>query len=687
MRNSTKVVTTMMCFAWTGIAVSQALDSLIHASLPFAYEQLEQSTQEIGNFSRHPEKTETNGRWLQHNRDNWTSGFFSGTLWYAYALTKEQQWRDFAISWSADLESRKNSTGTHDVGFQMMSSWGNWYKLTGREQNIEVLRQTATSLAKRYNETIGCIRSWGGVNDTQNFLVIVDNMMNLELLFWAAAHGGEQRFYDIAVRHAEKTMQQHVRENGSTYHVIDYNFDGTVKRKYTHQGYADWSTWSRGQAWGIYGYTMTYRETKDARFLQTAIKMADYFLANLPEDFVPYSDFDSPNIPNEAKDASAAAITCSALFELDIFVEGDTYKRAAENILASLLSNYLAAGAPLSSILQKGCVRYGSFEQGLIYADYYLLESIIRYLGIELKPIDPQEPEERLFSDIPFFGDADNYQPCTSSRWSVGPDEGDLRYYINTTDYTNQDGERLGEYSLLKDSVYADFAMTFKAKSPEDFGANDWVDLTIIFGYLNNENYNYAMLNSNPAENGNAVFAVRHGVRQRIDFISQAGIVDNYYHDYHFVRQGSAIYVSIDGKLFYNFDAADLAQTGAVGLGSYNDAVYFDDILISRIVDTQSNSESTQPLSFTLLPNFPNPFNQSTTIQFVLEKAQYIELMVFDATGRFVALLFRGQHPAGKGQLIWDGRDETGHNVSSGVYLLSLTGSERKVIRKILLIK
>ncbi|MBN1478728.1 glycoside hydrolase family 88 protein [candidate division KSB1 bacterium] len=687
MRSRVKIATTLICIAWTYVAVPQELDSLIEASLPFVFDQLEQSTQEIANVSRHPEKTEPNGRWLLHNRDNWTSGFFSGALWYAYALTEEPHWRDYAIAWSSDLESRKNSTGTHDVGFQMMSSWGNWFKLTGREQNVEVLLQTARSLAKRYNETIGCIRSWGGVNDTQNFLVIVDNMMNLELLFWAAAHGGEQRFYDIAVRHAEKTMQQHVRDDGSTFHVIDYNFDGTVKRKYTHQGYADWSTWSRGQAWGIYGFSMTYRETKNPQFLQTAIKMADYFLANLPDDFVPYSDFNSPNIPNESKDASAASITCSALFELDTFVEGDKYKKAAENILIALLSNYLAAGTPLSSILQKGCVRYGSHEQGLIYADYYVLEAIIRYLGIELKPIDPQEPEERLFSDIPFFGDANNYQPYTSSRWSVGPDQGDQRYYINTSDYTNQDGERVGEYSLLKDSVYTDFTLTFKAKSPENLSGNDWVDFTVIFGFLNNDNYNYAMLNSNPAENGNAVFAVRNGIRQRIDFVSQAGIVDNNYHAFQFIKQGNTIHVAIDGTLFYRFASADLAQTGAVGVGSYNDAVYFDDILMTRTGDTRSTNMPAQPVSFALFPNHPNPFNNNTTIQFVIEKPQYIELMVHDATGRLVATLFRGSHAAGRGQLVWDGRNDAGGNVSSGVYLLSLTGSENKVIRKILLIK
>lgn len=671
---------------YTTISFPQDLDSLIEASKPFILDQLLQSTQEIGSFSQHPEKTESNGRWQTHNRDNWTSGFVSGALWYAYALTEDQKWRDLASSWSADLESRKNNSGTHDVGFQMMSSWGNWYRLTGREQNINVLITTANSLAKRFNETIGCTRSWGSVNETDNFLVIVDNMMNLELLFWAAKNGGASRLYDIAVSHADKTMQNHVRENGSTFHVIDYNFNGTVKRKYTHQGYQDWSTWSRGQAWGIYGFTLSYRETKEQEFLDTAIKMADYFIDNLPDDYVPYSDFDSPNIPNESRDVSAAAITCSALFELDTFVEGDKYKTAAENILSSLLLNYLSKGTNLSSILQKGCVRYGSHEQGLIYADYYLLEAIIRYRGIELKPIDPVEPKEQLFSDISFFGDAQNYSRYTDSHWSVGPDEGDIRYYINTSDYTNRDGERVGEYSLIQDSVYSDFSLTFSAKSPEDYNSNDWVDFTVLFGYVNEENYNYAMLNSNTGENGNAVFFVRNGVRQNIAHVEKAALFDNDYHSYEFTKSGSTIHYKIDNQLFYSFDFPGLMQEGAVGFGSYNDAVYFDDIYVTRTVDTGVKNYSYLS-SFVLVDNFPNPFNSSTTIRFSLSHESNISIAIFDVSGRLVKILFQGKHPAGEGLVRWDGADASGQTVSSGVYIVRLEHSQGTLFNKMLLVK
>jgi len=171
------------------LTASVKLDTLIQKHLPYMLAQLEATSIELGSSSVHPEKTQSDGTWTRNSRNNWTSGFYSGALWYAFALTKERQWYDLATQWSRDLESRKNNTGTHDVGFQMMSSWGNWYKLTGREDNIDVLIQTASSLSQRFNETIGCTRSWGSINEDNNFLVIVDNMMNLELLFWATKKG------------------------------------------------------------------------------------------------------------------------------------------------------------------------------------------------------------------------------------------------------------------------------------------------------------------------------------------------------------------------------------------------------------------------------------------------------------------------------------------------------------------
>jgi hypothetical protein len=245
-----------------------------------------------------------------------------------YEGTGDTHWREWAEAWTAGLADEKNDTSTHDVGFKIFSSFGHGYRLTGNAAYREVILQAARTLATRFNPTVGCIRSW----DRNRFPVIIDNMMNLELLFWASKNGGDSAWYDMAVSHALQTMKNHVREDGSTYHLVDYDPDtGAIINKFTVQGYDKESTWARGQAWGMYGFTMAYRETGDVRFLNTAQLIADYFIDNLPEDRVPYWDFEAPNIPHEEKDSSAAAIAASGLLELSTLVmDEDTQARPVQ---------------------------------------------------------------------------------------------------------------------------------------------------------------------------------------------------------------------------------------------------------------------------------------------------------------------------------------------------------------------
>jgi hypothetical protein len=265
-------------------------------------------------------------------------------------------------------------------------SFGNGYRLTKAEPYKTVILQTASTLATRFNPTVGCIKSWD--NRKWPYPVIIDNMMNLELLFWASQNGGTRQMYDIAVRHAETTMRNHFRPDGSTYHVLSYDStDGSVIWKGTHQGYADSSCWSRGQAWGIYGYTMTYRFTKDPRFLQTARRAADYFLDHLPPDHVPYWDFNAPNIHDEPRDVSAGAIVASALLELSRFMNEqpakEKYFRAAVSILEALsVQPYFVESEASAGILKYAVGnRPGGSEidVSLIYGDYYFIEALIRY--------------------------------------------------------------------------------------------------------------------------------------------------------------------------------------------------------------------------------------------------------------------------------------------------------------------
>lgn len=351
------------------------------------------SVAQLADSVRFPRATLPNGRWKEVPATDWTSGFFPGTLWYHYEFTEDPFFRQAAERWTAKLEPMQFFTGNHDIGFMIGSSFGNGYRLTGNPGYREVLLQAARTAITRYTPAVGCIKSWD--NPRWKYPVIVDNLMNLELLFWAVQNGADSSLYRMAVSHAEKTMQNHVRYDGSTFHVVNYDpSTGEVLGRHTAQGYADSSTWARGQAWAVYGFTMVYRCTRDPRFLQTAEKVAAYFVDHLPEDHVPYWDFRAPDIPNEPRDASAAAIAASALLELSTFTadpdRAARWRSSAESILRSLASDtYLSTVAPSNGILLHSVTSKPAnieVDVSLIYADYYLLEALLRYRRLTSSP-------------------------------------------------------------------------------------------------------------------------------------------------------------------------------------------------------------------------------------------------------------------------------------------------------------
>ena len=363
---------------------AQNLDPLATHALEFAGTQLAASVADVDDPSRFPRSTLADGSWRLEDSGSWTSGFFPGCLWRMQEAEGGGSWRSWAESWTAEMEGEKNDTGSHDVGFKIFCSFGNGYRLTGNASYPAIIRQGAQALASRFNTTVGCTRSW----DNRHFPVIIDNMMNLEILFWAARHGGDAAWYDMAVSHALRTRQDHVRADGSTYHLVDYDPQtGAILFRGTVQGSSNNSTWARGQAWAVYGFTMAYRETQDARFLDTARRVADYFIDHLPADRVPYWDFQAPNIPNEPKDSSAAAIAASGLLELATLVTDPTartrYRNAALGILSALCSPaYLAEGSPSAGILLHGTGNRPNNTEvnvSLIYGDYYFLEALLRY--------------------------------------------------------------------------------------------------------------------------------------------------------------------------------------------------------------------------------------------------------------------------------------------------------------------
>jgi hypothetical protein len=371
-------------------ARSQNLDSLAQDAIDFAALQLNKSIESLGDSSLFPRSTAQDGKWKTVEPADWTSGFFPGVLWYAYELTGTTSLRRQAERWTARLAEQQYNTRTHDVGFMIYCSFGNGYRLHPTQAYKQTLLHAATSLSTRFNTKVGGIRSWD--NSQWDFPIIIDNLMNLELLLWASENGGGKHFYAIAVEHAYTTMRQHVRSDGSTFHVVSFDTSsGKVLTKETHQGYANESVWARGQAWGLYGFTMVYRETGERKFLETAQRLANWYIEHLPGDFVPYWDFKAPLIPNEPRDCSSAAIAASALFDLGGLTKSrqlkHKYLRVAECILASLCSSrYLARGTPSSGVLVHATGNWPAkteIDVSLIYADYYFLEALARYRRLQ----------------------------------------------------------------------------------------------------------------------------------------------------------------------------------------------------------------------------------------------------------------------------------------------------------------
>ena len=327
--------------------------------------------------------------------NDWRSGFFAGTLWHVYDYTNDPYWRQEAISWTWPVEEAKWNKGTHDLGFMIGDSFGKAWELTNERSYKDVMLQAAQTLITRFNPQVGCIRSWDHNRDKWKYPVIIDNMMNLEMLFNATQLTGDSIYWKIAIKHADNTMKNHFRPDYSSYHVVDYDPEtGAVRQQCTHQGYSDDSFWSRGQGWGLYGYTMCYRFTKNPAYLAHAEHIADFFLnlPNQPDDLIPYWDMKAPNIPNAPRDASAAAITASALYELCTYVspkKGKQYRNIADKIVHNLRTHYQAeTGTNYGFLLLHSTGHHPAGKEidvPLNYADYYYLEAMMRMAALQAK--------------------------------------------------------------------------------------------------------------------------------------------------------------------------------------------------------------------------------------------------------------------------------------------------------------
>uniref|UniRef100_F4CAG8 Glycosyl hydrolase family 88 n=1 Tax=Sphingobacterium sp. (strain 21) TaxID=743722 RepID=F4CAG8_SPHS2 len=367
----------------------------------FINEQLSQAVTQYKTLRQHLPKgvfprTYEHDSLLVSKSNSWISGFYPGTLWYLYEFSGDESLRKEAESRMKDLEKEQYNKGTHDLGFMLYCSFGNGLRLTGNSHYQEVLLQGATSLISRFNPQVGCIRSWDHHQEKWEFPVIIDNMMNLELLNWANRVSNNERYAEIARTHANTTLKNHFRQDNSSYHVVDYaTATGAIRHKQTAQGAFDESAWARGQAWGLYGYTMMYRDTRHEAYLQQAMHIASYLMnhPNLPSDKIPYWDYNAKDIPNSPRDASAAAISASALLELSTYAPKDTaakYVNFAEQIIQQLASpTYRAAIGTNGGFLLKHSVGNlpgnSEVDVPLSYADYYYVEALMRYRNLSKK--------------------------------------------------------------------------------------------------------------------------------------------------------------------------------------------------------------------------------------------------------------------------------------------------------------
>ena len=337
-------------------------------------------------------KTFEDGELVKAPYDWWCSGFFPGVLWYIYEYDGDADIKELAVKETAKVEPVKYVTDHHDVGFMINCCYGHQYRLTGDEHALEVLRTAAQSLTGAFTEEVGCIKSWPFVKPGFSWVypVIIDNMMNLELLMSVANMDNNEWLRHVAVSHADVTMKNHFREDYTTCHLVDYvPGTGEVNKKITVQGLADSSAWARGQAWALYGYTMMYQQTGDRKYLHQAQHIGDMIEGYLPEDGIPYWDFNDPKIPDTYRDASAGAVMASAYIALDQVADnGKDYLAIAEKQLRTLASEeYLAEPGEIGGFILKHSV--GNLPEDveidvpLTYADYYFIEALMRYHNLK----------------------------------------------------------------------------------------------------------------------------------------------------------------------------------------------------------------------------------------------------------------------------------------------------------------
>jgi len=392
----TLVLTAIMAVPSQGQPAREPISNVIERGLSRATSQSLILAESLKEQKDALPRTYEKGKLKTIRYDHWVSGFFPGVLWMLYENNGDSQLRKWAELYTDRVEPAKKVTNTHDLGFMLYCSFGQGYRLTGNKHYLDVINEGTQSLLTRWNEKLGVIKSWDSGSKWQ-YPVIIDNMMNLEMLCFMSREFSDHKYERIAEKHAQTTIKNHFRDDFSTFHVVSYDtITGKPHAKNTAQGYADNSSWSRGQAWGLYGYTMMYRETMNPKYLRQAREIGKFLMNHprLPKDKIPYWDYDAPDIPKAKRDASAAAIMASALIELSQLDPGEMapkWLQLAEQQIRTLSSpEYLAEKGEQGGFIIKHGVGHhqagAEVDVPLTYGDYYYVEALMRLKELLSKP-------------------------------------------------------------------------------------------------------------------------------------------------------------------------------------------------------------------------------------------------------------------------------------------------------------
>lgn len=591
-------------------AVDESFRAVIDAAEDFAQAQisatLEKSPQIAYPYAT--AKAEVGGAW--QTRAVWNRGFFPGMLWHFAEFSEETDWPDTARSWSQPLEVVKNDTLDHDIGFILLSSIGRAERWQGGPSDRAILLTAAQSFDQHWMPAVGAYWSFnfngnvknegrtGGFKQRQN--IIIDTTMNLGLPFWSARNGGPGEHYDHALSHLRTVIRDLVRADGSTIQVVDYYLQDTVdavsgerhpagsmRGTYGWQGYSNQTTWSRGQAWALCGLAAGYRETGDAEVLAATRRVADYWLEQVPEDGVPYWDFEAGNAaavppeyyatvsaPWDMRDTSAAAVAACGLLELYFLLDDpemtEPYLTGADRILLSLAQPpYLAQGTNLASILAQGCNSFPGGEIGLSWGDYYFLEAIRRRRSLE--------PLSGIFQAGPALGDVANWTFGQARRWQIEHDRGEARLRLAQPHFqADPESPGPGEMALWKGAVPTAGRLDFLARYDVAVAGHPRANCAAVWDILDQDNYTYAVLGAHPSVS--RVVQVRAGQTHRVEWMQRVAWTDQEYHQVSVSWIGGNSQIWIDGERWWSGRREVPVTSVQCGLGADGHAVFFDDI-------------------------------------------------------------------------------------------------------------